>query len=97
MSASEQDIQGSKDLFRVSNAAARDMSISLEARGMLVILLSMPDERTFRRSHLMKLAGVGKDKYHRIMRELKDAGYLEVAPTRDESGTFTGSSWVINR
>ena len=73
----------------------RDQGLSIEARGTLAVLMTYSDEWEFRRGHLMKIAGVGRDKFARIMRELENAGYVKREPRRGEGGKVLGSQWVI--
>lgn len=80
----------------IPNAAVRDASLSIEARGFLALIMSMSAGWVFRRNNLMKTAGIGRDKYRRIVKELEAAGYLRITPTHDDSGKFMGNHWHIN-
>lgn len=80
----------------IPNSAMRDEALSIEARGMLALLMTYADDWVFNRSHLMKMAGIGRDKFQRIMAELKDAGYVEREAVRVEGGRVSGSTWLIN-
>lgn len=79
----------------IPNAAMRDEHLSIEARGMLALLMTYSDTWTFRRSHLMQVAGVGRDKFQRLMRELIEAGYVRRVPVREDGGKVRGSEWLI--
>ncbi|WP_121633613.1 helix-turn-helix domain-containing protein [Tropicibacter alexandrii] len=74
----------------------RDTTISIEARGLLALMMGMGDDWTYRMSDLMKRCQVGKDKYQRMIRELKAAGYLEVVPVKSDSGKMDGFDYVIH-
>lgn len=80
----------------VPNAAMRDSALSIEARGMLALLMTYSDEWVFQRHHLMDVAGIGRDRFQRIMRELIEAGYVTREPLREPDGRVSGSTWVIN-
>lgn len=80
----------------VPNAAMRDDDLSIEARGMLALLMTYSDEWIFQRNHLMQVACVGRDRFQRIMRELIDAGYVSREAMREIDGRVSGSTWVIN-
>ena len=80
----------------VPNAAMRDGALSIEARGMLALLMTYSDEWIFQRQHLMEVANIGRDRFQRIMRELIEAGYVNREPMRDLGGRVSGSTWVIN-
>lgn len=71
----------------VPNALAQDKSLTYEARGLLLYLLSKPDDWVVR-MHDLELGERkgGREKVRRIVAELLDAGYLERAVSRDEKG-----------
>lgn len=79
----------------IPNTALRDEKLSIEARGMLALLMTYSDDWTFNRDHLMKVAGIGRDKFQRIMRELMDAGYVRRQAVRGSEGKVAGSTWII--
>ena len=79
----------------IPNSAMRDERLSIEARGMLALLMTYADDWTFKRCHLMKVAQIKRDKFQRIMRELIEAGYVEREALRAEGGKVAGSTWVI--
>ena len=59
----------------VSNAIMNDDSLSAEAIGVLVYLLSRPDNWVVRIDQLQRRFNLGRDKMQSIMRELSDAGH----------------------
>lgn len=64
-----------RDRFtRVSNTLIEDDSLSLEALGALVWLLSKPDNWQLRRHVISRKWGIGREKTARILEELKRAG-----------------------
>ena len=80
----------------IPNAAMRDETISIEARGMLALMMGMGENWTFRSKDLQKRCGVGREKYQRMIRELKTAGYLTIEAIRDESGLMDGHNYYIH-
>ena len=80
----------------IPNAAMRDETISIEARGMLALMMGMGENWTFRAKDLQKRCGVGKEKYQRMIRELKVAGYLEVQASNTEKGLLDGYDYIIH-
>lgn len=79
----------------VPNSAVQDEGLSLEARGFLAYIMSLPTDWVFHPAHLMKVCRVGRDKYYSLVRELKKAGYLEIKKRQDSKGRFSGSEWEI--
>lgn len=71
-----------------------EAQLSAEALGMLTQILLNADHYEIRRSTLMKRFSMGKDKYQRVINELKEARYLSVGYDRDESGKITGSHYL---
>lgn len=79
----------------IPNSVAQDERLSLQARGFLAYLLSLPDGWVHRVSHLTKKCGIGRDKCYALVKELKALGYLSVERVRDTSGQFIGANWHI--
>jgi hypothetical protein len=79
----------------IPNAVIRDVSISAEARLMLCYIMSCNEDWVFYRNQSMKILGCKKDKYQRIVRELKVAGYLIVRPKRKADGRVDGWEWEV--
>lgn len=80
----------------IPNDAMRDENLSLEARGMLALMMGYSDDWMFYRSHLMSIAGIGRDKFQRVMGELQAAGYVVLETMRNDSGHMTGTTYVIH-
>ena len=79
----------------IPNGLIRDAGLSAEARLMMIYIMSCNDNWVFYRDQSMKVLGCGRDKYQRIIRELKEAGYLVVSPNRRDDGTIHGQIWDI--
>ena len=79
----------------VPNKAMSDRSMSIEARGLLALLMTFKEGWVFRSSHLMSECGVGKDKFYRMLGELKSAGYVRVEHERDAGGVFGQLTWEV--
>lgn len=82
-----------KDRPYVSTArqSAQDSRLSFEARGVLWYLLSKPDDWKIVIGDIIREGGIGRDKAKRILKELRDCGYLETERFRNDEGLFTGS------
>lgn len=80
----------------IPNEAMRDKSLSIEARGLLALLMTYSDEWVFIKEHLQDMTGMGRDKFERTMGELIKCGYVERILSREEgTGKLLGSTWVI--
>lgn len=78
------------------NQIVRDTRLTLEARGMLGLIISMSEDWKFWRSKMMELSGCKKHKYYRILKELQDLGYLSIEDIRDKDGLFIGKAWTVH-
>ncbi|HEX2907438.1 MAG TPA: hypothetical protein VHO69_11290 [Phototrophicaceae bacterium] len=67
--------------FMLSRALAQDRSLSFEARGVMAYLLSKPDDWRIQPSDLEQECG--KNRVYRILKELRDAGYITLNQIRD--------------
>lgn len=74
---------------------AQDIRLSLEARGLLLLMASLPEDWEYSVAGLSKKAGCGKDKLRRILGELENVGYLAREQSHDPGGKFSGNVYVI--
>ena len=80
----------------IPHRAMRDERLSIEARGLLALLLGYGNGWRFRSTHLQRVAGVGRDKFFRMRRELEALGYLSFVDRHDPTtGHFTSRLWRI--
>jgi len=76
-------------------AAAQDARLTLEARGLFAMMVSLPDNWEYTVSGLAAKAGCGKDKIRRLLKELQDVGYLMREQGHDQGGKFAGNVYVL--
>lgn len=81
-----------RDFTMISNFMINDASLSWEARGLQMYLLSKPDDWKVRLYDLIARGPAGEHKIQRMLRELEDAGYLLRKRFRRKDGTF---AWLI--
>lgn len=74
---------------------AQDVRLSLEARGLLLLMASLPKNWEYSVAGLAKKAGCGKDKLRRVLGELENVGYLAREQRHDSGGKFSGNVYVI--
>jgi hypothetical protein len=60
----------------------------LDEKGMLCWFLSLPKDWQIRPAHVCKEHDIGRDKFHRIMKSLRAAGYSKMEVERAEDGTI---------
>jgi DNA-binding MarR family transcriptional regulator len=72
----------------VSNAVIEDSSLSFKARGVLIYILSKPDDWKVLVKDLMSVGNCGRDSVQAALREIEAAGYLTRTTTRDAAGRW---------
>ncbi|WP_417044792.1 helix-turn-helix domain-containing protein [Dysosmobacter sp.] len=87
---------GRKQSFTVLyNSMLRDRRLSLKAKGLFAIMMSLPDDWQFSISGLASYTGYGKDIIRAAMLELKEVGYLVQEQVHGDGGRFGGSVYVL--
>lgn len=86
---------GRKKWVVIDKEAAHDASLSWKAKGLLLYMLSMPDDWEFYVSELKNHASDGRDSTASGLKELEKAGYLVKTKKRDEEGKFKGYDYNL--
>ena len=76
-------------------AVAQDERLSLEARGLFALMMSLPDNWEYTVSGLAVKAGCGREKVRRLLKELQTVGYLIREQSHDSGGKFGGNTYVL--
>ena len=80
----------------IDNTAIRDNGISLKALGLLVRMLSLPDNWEFSENGLEAIFKKdGQSSIRSGLKELEENGYLTRVKRRDEKGRITRVEWII--
>ena len=79
----------------ISNGIARDERLSIEARGLLVFMLSMSDDWNFSINGLVSQTGSNRKMILRLVKELKAAGYLVQTRQHGKGGIYTACRWDL--
>lgn len=80
----------------MANHHLRDERLSLKSKGLLSLILSLPDDWRISIEGMTQFSADGKDAIRSAIRELTDAGYITRAQTHSESGTFSGYEYTIH-
>lgn len=80
----------------VANEAVRDSSLSFKARGILVYLMSHSDGWQINVSYLAKSGNCGRDAVLSGLKELREAGYLEMTKVRNERGQLSNWEYSVS-
>lgn len=82
-------VNKTKDFTVMSNYHLRDKSMSLKAKGLLSLMLSLPDSWNFSISGLISICKEEETSIKSTLKELKTLGYLHVSKERTEEGKYT--------
>lgn len=88
-------VEKTKNYTTMSNRHFQDKRLSYKAKGLLSLMLSLPEEWDYSVQGLMKLSRDGKDSVMAGINELEDYGYLIRTQEKDESGRFTGYNYSV--
>lgn len=79
----------------MSNTHFKEKAMSLKAKGLLSLMLSLPDDWNYSISGLVRLSKDGKDSVMTALAELEEFGYLTRHRTTDPKGKFSGVEYNI--
>lgn len=79
------------------NKTIRDPKLSYKARGILAVLLSLPDNWRTSAEDLARTAPDGRDSIRAGLRELETFGYLRRVKHRDDNGRVRTITTVYDR
>ena len=83
------------DYTVMSNAHFKEKEMSLKAKGLLSMMLSLPDTWDYSIAGLVALSKDGKDSVMNALTELENLGYLIRTRVTDERGRFAGYDYDI--
>ena len=88
-------IERNKNYTVMSNYHLRDTAISLKSKGLLSMMLSLPDEWNYTTRGLAKICKEGVDAIGGALRELEKAGYIVRRVVRNERGRICDMEYTI--
>lgn len=88
--------QRSDNFAIIPNAVAEDARLSFEARGLLCYLLAKPHNWRVLIADIQAAGEIGRDKAYRLIKELRDTGYIELDIRRDNAGRIEEQNYVVH-
>ena len=88
-------VNKTKNYTVLSNYHFKEKDMSLKAKGLLSLMLSLPDDWNYSISGLVKLSKDGKDSVMSALTELEKFGYLHRSRVVNEKGQFSGVEYNI--
>ena len=88
-------IERTRDYTVMSNHHLRNANLSLKAKGLLSMMLSLPEDWIYTTRGLAKICKEGVDAIGAALRELEAAGYIVRHKLRDRQGRISDTEYVI--
>ena len=88
-------IERNKNYTVMSNYHLRDTTISLKSKGLLSMMLSLPEDWNYTTRGLAKICKEGVDAIGGALRELEKAGYIVRRVVRNERGRICDMEYTI--
>lgn len=79
----------------LSNYHFKEKEMSLKAKGLLSLMLSLPETWDYSAAGLVTLSKDGKDSVNAALKELEKFGYLKRTQAFNDNGTFSGYDYEI--
>jgi hypothetical protein len=80
----------------VRNEVIRDDRLSLKARGLLLLILSYPDNWKTDSENLAAACKEGRTAILSALKELRDVGYMRQTKSRDDKGHITTATYIYD-
>ena len=84
-------VEKTRDYTVMANHHLRNTTLSLKAKGLLSLMLSLPDDWDYTLKGLAKICRDGVDSIAAAVKELEDAGYIVRKRVRDDKGRVRDS------
>jgi len=88
-------VEKTRDYTVMSNHHLKNIRISLRAKGLLSIMLSLPENWDYTLKGLARISLEGVDAIRMAIKELEAEGYIVRSRVRNEKGQLTESEYVI--
>lgn len=85
----------SKNYTTISNVFLRDKALSIKAKGLLAVIMSLPEDWEFTINGICSVLKEGRTAIYSAIQELKDCGYCNVDICRNEKGLITGNDYTF--
>lgn len=89
-------VEKTKDFTVMSNFHLRDVELSLKAKGLLSLMLSLPEDWDYTTKGLARICKDGVDSITNALKELEHHGYLTRQRTRYENGRLGDITYTIH-
>ena len=88
-------VERTRDYTVMCNYHLKDKSLSLKAKGLLSMMLSMPEEWNYSTRGLAAICKEGVEAIGNALKELEKAGYMARRQLRGANGRITDTEYII--
>ena len=88
-------VQKTQNYTVMSNHHLRNKALSLKAKGLLSLMLSLPEDWDYTTRGLASICKEGVDGIRATVRELENAGYIIRRRVRDQNGQVRGMEYTV--
>jgi len=88
-------IEKTRDYTVMSNHHLKDRTLTLKSKGLLSMMLSLPDEWNYTTRGLAAICREGVDSIGAALKELETHGYIRRTQLRDEKGKITDTEYLL--
>lgn len=88
-------VERTRNYTVMSNYHLKDTELSLKAKGLLSMMLSLPDDWNYTTRGLAAICKEGVDSIGGTLKELENAGYMVRTQLRDARGRISDTEYVI--
>ena len=88
-------VKRTKNFTVMSNHHFKNKELSLKAKGLLSLMLSLPDDWNYSMKGLATLSKDGIDSVRTAMKELENQGYVTIDRDRNEAGCYQGTVYTV--
>ena len=88
-------VERTGDYTVMSNHHLKNRALSLKAKGLLSLILSLPDDWDYTLRGLAYISLESVDSVRKAVTELENEGYMTRTRTRDEQGRLRGTEYII--
>ena len=88
-------VQKTQNYTVMSNHHLNDKALSLKAKGLLSLILSLPEDWDYTTRGLASICKEGVDGIRATVRELENAGYIIRRRVRDQNGQVRGMEYTV--
>ena len=88
-------VERTRDYTVMSNHHLRNKALSLKAKGLLSLMLSLPDDWDYTLQGLARISIERIDAVRCAVKELENEGYITRSRERDKQGRLRGTEYII--